>query len=64
MIMEDFRELLLVSRKEQRSVQIYVNGQTIAMVVTGVGLAFVEGKNREYSKVPVRLDKIDAIAKS
>jgi len=61
--MEDFRGLLLASQKEQKSVQVYVNGQTIAMLVTAVGLEYAEGKNREYSRILVRLDKIDAVAK-
>lgn len=62
--MEDFRELLLASQKEQKGVQLYVNGQTIGMVVSGVGLEYVEGRNREYSKILVRMDKIDAVAKA
>jgi hypothetical protein len=61
--MEDFRELLLTSQKEQKSVQIYVNGQTIAMLVTACGQEFAEGRNREYSRILVRLDRIDAVAK-
>lgn len=62
--MEDIREILLASQKDQKGVQVYVNGQTIALVATAVGLEFVEGKSREYSKILVRLDKIDAIAKA
>ena len=62
--MEDFRELLLASQKEQKGVQIYFNGQMIAVVVTAVGLEFVEGKNRENGRILIRLDKIDAMAKA
>jgi hypothetical protein len=28
--MEDFREILLASQKDQKGVQLYVNGQTIS----------------------------------
>ena len=62
--MEDFREILLASQKDQKGVQLYVNGQTIALVVTAVGLEYVEGKSREYSRILVRMDKIDAAAKA
>jgi hypothetical protein len=41
-----------------------VNGQAIPMLVTAVGLEFVEGKRREFSKILVRMDKIDAVAKA
>ncbi len=61
--MDDFRELLLASQKENKSVQLYVAGQAIPMLVTAVGLEFVEGKSREFSKILVRMDKIDAVAK-
>ena len=47
--MDDFRELLLASQKENKSVQLYVNGQAIPMLVTAVGLEFVEGKSREFT---------------
>lgn len=62
--MEDFRELLLAAQKEQKGVQVHVQGQAIPMLVTGVGLEFLEGKSREFSKILVRMDKISAIAKS
>ena len=61
---EDFREMLLASQKDQKGVQIYVNGQTIAMIATSVGLEYVEGKSREFSKILVRMDRIDGIARS
>lgn len=61
--MEDFRELLLVSQKENKSVQVYFAGQMISMLVTSVGLEYLEGKSREFAKILVRMDKIDAVAK-
>jgi len=62
--MEDFRELLLAAQTEQKSVKVYVNGESIPMMVTAVGLAYLEGKSREFSKILVRMDKIDAVAKA
>ena len=61
--MEDFRELLLASQKENKSVQVYLSGQAIPMLVTAVGLEYLEGKSREFTKIMVRMDKIDAVAK-
>ncbi len=61
--MEDFRELLLASQKENKSVMVYFGGQSIGLLVTGVGLEYLEGKSREFSKIMVRMDKIDAVAK-
>lgn len=62
--MEDFRELLLAAQKENKGVQVYVNGAAIPLLVTAVGLAYLEGRSREYSKIMIRMDKIDAVAKS
>jgi hypothetical protein len=38
-----------------------VKGQQIALVVTAVGTEFVEGRNREQSKIVIRLTAIDAV---
>lgn len=54
------RDILMASQKEKKGVTLYVAGQTIAMVVTMVGLEFVEGRNREMSKIVVKLTSIDA----
>ena len=61
--MDDFRELLLAAQKENKSVQVYLGGQAIPMLVTSVGLEYLEGKSREFTKILVRMDKIDAVAK-
>lgn len=52
--------LLEASMKEKKGVNVYVKGQQIALVVTTVGLEFVEGRNREQSKIVIRLTAIDA----
>jgi hypothetical protein len=62
--MDTIRELLALSQKEQKGVQIYVNGQAIGLVVTKMEGDFVEGKNRESSRIVVRVDRIDAVTKA
>ena len=52
--------LLNASLKDKKGVNVYVKGQQIALVVTAVGMEFVEGRNREQSKVVIRLTAIDA----
>lgn len=54
-------DLLNASMKEKKGVNVYVKGQQIALVVTMVGLEFVEGRNREQSKIVIRLTAIDAV---
>ncbi len=54
-------DLLVASSKEKKGVTLYVNGQQIAMLVTNLGMEFVEGRNREQSKIVVRLTAIDAV---
>jgi len=54
-------DLLNASMKEKKGVNVYVKGQQIALVVTMVGLEFVEGRNREQSKIVIRLAAIDAV---
>ena len=53
--------LLNASMKEKKGVNVYVKGQQIALVVTMVGMEFVEGRNREQSKIVIRLTAIDAV---
>lgn len=62
--MDTIRELLALSQKEQKGVQVYVNGQSIGLVVTKMEGDFVEGKNRESSRIVVRVDRIDAVTKA
>lgn len=54
-------DLLHASMKEKKGVNVYVKGQQIALVVTAVGMEFVEGRNREQSKIVIRLTAIDAV---
>ena len=58
-----FRELLEMSLKEKKGLVFYVNGQTIAAAVTRfIGEDAVEVKNREFGRIIIRLDRIDAVA--
>jgi hypothetical protein len=58
-----FRELLEMSLKEKKGLTFYVNGQTISGAVTRlIGDDAVEVKNREFGRIIIRLDRIDAVA--
>ncbi|HEU0122066.1 MAG TPA: hypothetical protein VFQ91_16155 [Bryobacteraceae bacterium] len=54
-------DLLAASMKEKKGVSVYVNGQQIGMLVTGIGLEFVEGRSQAQSKIVIRLTSIDAV---
>lgn len=53
-------DMLNASMKEKKGVNLYVKGQQIGMLVTHVGLEFVEGRSQAQSKIVVRLTAIDA----
>jgi hypothetical protein len=58
-----FQEMLDQSMKEKKGVTLYVGGQTVGGgVVRMVGNDAVELRSQEYSRILVRLDKIDAMA--
>lgn len=54
-------DLLAASAKEKKGVMVYVNGQQIGMLVTQIGLEFVEGRSQAQSRIVVRLTAIDAV---
>ncbi len=56
------RELLEASQSEKKSVMIYLRGQTIGGGVVKLSGDTVELRNREYSRIVVRLDAIEAVA--
>ena len=58
------REMLEASQNEKKSVMLYLKGQSIGGAVTKVAGDTVELRNREYSRIVVRIDAIDAIAMS
>lgn len=53
-------DLLAASMKEKKGVNVYVRGQQIGMLVTHIGLEFVEGRSQAQSRIVVRLTAIDA----
>lgn len=59
-----FRAILETSQTEKKSVTLYVAGQTITGIVTALTDEHVELRNREYSRIVVRLEAIDAASMS
>lgn len=58
-----FKELLETSLKDKKGLIFYVKGQTIPGAVTRmIGESAVEVKNREYGRIVIRLDRVDAVA--
>jgi hypothetical protein len=56
------KSLLEASQNEKKGVTLYVKGQAIPGVVLKVDGDAVEMRSREYSRIVVRLDAIDAAA--
>ena len=56
------RELLEASQNDKKSVILYFKGQNLGGAVVKLTTDTVEIRNREYSRIVVRLDAIDAIA--
>jgi F0F1-type ATP synthase delta subunit len=54
------REFLEASQNDKKSVMLHVKGQSIGGIVVKIAGDVVELKNREYSRIVVRLDSIDA----
>jgi len=59
---DGIRELLEASQNEKKSVTLYLKGQNIGGAVVKVTADMVELRNREYSRIVVRVDAIDAVA--
>ena len=59
-----FEDLLEVSQKEKKGVLIVMKGHTLPGVVVRIAGDSVELRSREYSRIVVRLDSIDAVALS
>jgi hypothetical protein len=56
------RDILETSLNEKKSVMVYLKGQSIGGVVVKLGADTVELRNREYTRIVVRIDAIDAAA--
>ena len=56
------REILETSQNEKKSVTLYMKGQSLGGLVIKLAQDTVELRNREFSRIVVRIDSIDAIA--
>lgn len=59
---EAIMELLELSQKNGKGLMFYLGSQTVGGTVTKIGDRTVEVRNREYSRIVIRLDRIDAVA--
>ena len=59
---DTMREILEVSLNEKKDVMLYVKGQSIPGTVTKIAGETVELRNREYNRIVVRIESIDAAA--
>lgn len=59
-------ELFAASRDQKKGILLFVNGQTIAGVVIRFGEedGMVELRSQQYSRMAVRMDRIDGAALS
>ncbi len=57
-----FRSILEASQKEKKGLMLYVKGQAIPGVVLKVDAEAVELRSREYGRIVVRIDSLDAVA--
>ncbi|MGA3187075.1 MAG: hypothetical protein ABSF22_08185 [Bryobacteraceae bacterium] len=57
-----FRSILEASQTEKKGLMLYVKGQAIGGLVVKIDAESVELRNREYGRIVVRLESIDAAA--
>ena len=57
-----FRSILEASQNEKKGVTLYVKGQAISGIVLKIDAETVEMRSREFSRIVVRLDSLDAAA--
>jgi hypothetical protein len=56
------RSILDASQTEKKGVNLYVKGQAIPGIVVKIEENIVELRSREYARIVVRIDSIDAAA--
>jgi hypothetical protein len=56
------KELLEASQNDKKGITLYVKGQSIGGAVVKISGEFVELRSREFSRIVVRIDAIDAAA--
>jgi len=59
-----FRSILEASQNEKKGLMLYVKGQAIPGLVVKIDAESVELRSREYSRIVVKIDAIDAAAMS
>jgi len=59
-----FQQILEASQNEKKGINLYVKGQAIPGIVVKVGADTVELRSREYSRIVVKIEAIDAAAMS
>lgn len=57
-----FRNILEASMNEKKGLMLYVKGQAIPGIVVKLDTEMVELRSREYGRIVVRLDSLDAMA--
>ncbi|HVZ44517.1 MAG TPA: hypothetical protein VHA82_11965 [Ramlibacter sp.] len=57
-----FNDLLESSMKDKKGVMVYVKGQAIGGRVTRITAEAIEMTGREYARIVIRRDAIDAVA--
>lgn len=62
--MQAYKELFELSLKEKKGITLYIQGQSVGGAVTRILEDSVELRSREFSRIIVRLDSVDAVALS
>lgn len=57
-----FRSILEASQNDKKGLMLWVKGQSIPGVVVKIDAETVELRSREYGRIVVRLDSLDAAA--
>jgi hypothetical protein len=57
-----FRSILEASQTEKKGLMLYVKGQAIPGLVVKIDPESVELRSREFGRIVVRIDSIDAVA--
>jgi hypothetical protein len=60
---DQFKALLTQSQEEKFGITFYVNGQTIAALVTGFDDQIIEGRSQAHDRILIRVDQVDAMAR-
>ncbi len=58
------KALVQSSVESKKSLTVYVDGQRIPILVTKAGECSVEGRNQQFGRIVIRLDRVSALAQS